>query len=113
MSIVKARRADLAVIPAATPHLCIRELLARSSFPVLNLFDPLVKELLSHSVKRLGVFGTRFVVESALFGVADGVDLIRPTNQTAAEPGKANHIQDFHGHAPRMFFMRSEQPSVL
>jgi aspartate racemase len=27
--------ADLAVIPAVTPHLCIRELLTRSSLPVL------------------------------------------------------------------------------
>jgi aspartate racemase len=70
--------ADLAVIPAVTPHLCIRELLACSSLPVLNLFDPLVKELASRSVKRVGVFGTRFVIESALFGMADGVEIVQP-----------------------------------
>jgi len=70
--------ADLAVIPAVTPHLCIRELLARSSLPVLNIFDPLVKELSSRSVKRVGVFGTRFVMESALFGMADGVEVVQP-----------------------------------
>ena len=70
--------ADLAVIPAVTPHLCIRELLARSSLPVLNLFDPLVKQLSSHSVKRVGVFGTRFVIESALFGMLDGVEVVQP-----------------------------------
>jgi aspartate racemase len=70
--------ADLAVIPAVTPHLCIRELLAVSSLPVLNLFDPLVKELSSRSVKRVGVFGTRFVIESALFGMADGVEVVQP-----------------------------------
>jgi aspartate racemase len=65
--------ADLAVIPAVTPHLCIRELRVLSSLPVLNLFDPLVKELSSRSIKRVGIFGTRFVIESGLFGMADGV----------------------------------------
>ena len=68
----------MAVIPAVTPHLCIRELLVLSSLPVLNLFDPLVKELSSRSVKRVGVFGTRFVIESALFGMADGVEVVQP-----------------------------------
>jgi hypothetical protein len=71
--------ADFAVIPAVTPHLCIRELLDRSSLPVLNLFDPLVKELSSHSIKRVGVFGTRFVIESALFGMADNAEVVQPT----------------------------------
>jgi aspartate racemase len=70
--------ADLAVIPAVTPHLCIRELRVLSSLPVLNLFDPLVKELASRSVKRVGVFGSRFVIESALFGMADGVEVVQP-----------------------------------
>ena len=75
---LRSAGADLAVIPAVTPHLCIRELLAVSSLPVLNLFDPLVKELSSRSVKRVGVFGTRFVIESALFGMVDGVEVIQP-----------------------------------
>jgi aspartate racemase len=75
---LRSAGADLAVIPAVTPHLCIRELLGVSSLPVLNLFDPLVKELSSRSVKRIGVFGTRFVIESALFGMADGVEVVQP-----------------------------------
>jgi aspartate racemase len=45
---------------------------------VLNLFDPLVRELSARSVRRVGVFGTRFVVESALFGMANGVEVIQP-----------------------------------
>jgi aspartate racemase len=70
--------ADLAVIPAVTPHLCIRELLAISSLPVLNIFDPLVTELSSRSIQRVGVFGTRFVIHSALFGMAGGVQVVQP-----------------------------------
>ncbi len=75
---LKSAGADLAVIPAVTPHLCIRELLGLSSLPVLNLFDPLLRELSSRSVKRIGVFGTRFVMESALFGMVDGVEVVQP-----------------------------------
>jgi aspartate racemase len=75
---LKLAGADLAVIPAVTPHLCIRELLAISSLPVLNIFDPLVKELSSRSIQRVGVFGTRFVIHSALFGMAGGVQVVQP-----------------------------------
>jgi aspartate racemase len=70
--------ADFIVIPAVTPHLCIRELRVLSSLPVLNLFDSLAKELSSRSVKRVGVFGTRFVIESGLFRMADGVEIVQP-----------------------------------
>jgi aspartate racemase len=75
---LRSAGADLAVIPAVTPHLCIRELSVLSSLPVLNLFDPLVKKFSSGSVRRIGVFGTRFVIESALFGMADGVEVVQP-----------------------------------
>jgi aspartate racemase len=75
---LKAAEADLVVIPAVTPHPCIRELLAISPLPVLNIFDPLIKELAGRSATRVGVFGTRFVIESALFGMADGVEVVQP-----------------------------------
>ncbi len=76
---LKAAEADLVVIPALTPHLCIRELLGISPLPVLNIFDPLVKELARRSARRVGVFGTRFVIESGLFGMADGVEVVQPS----------------------------------
>ncbi len=66
------------MIPAVTPHLCIRELLGLLFLPLINLFDPLLRELSSRSVKRIGVFGTRFVMESALFGMVDGVEVVQP-----------------------------------
>jgi aspartate racemase len=75
---LNAAGAELAVIPAVTPHFCIRELLAISPLPVLNLFDPLTRELAARSLKRVSLFGTRFVIESDLFGMADGVEVIQP-----------------------------------
>jgi aspartate racemase len=100
---VRLAGADFAVIPAVTPHLCIRELLDRSSLPVLNLFDPLVKELSSHSIKRVGVFGTRFVIQSALFGMADGAEVVQPTqdeveyiHRTYLEPAQTGEGSEAH-----------------
>jgi aspartate racemase len=98
---LKSAGADLVVIPAVTPHLCIRELLAISPLPVLNLFDPLVRELSARSIRRVGVFGTRFVVESALFGMADGVEVIQPPrdeveyiHRTYLEPAQTGNGSD-------------------
>jgi len=76
-----AAGAELIVIPAVTPHLCIRELLDLSSLPVLNIFDSLVRELSARSIRRAGVFGTRFVIESALFGMVGGVEIIQPRHE--------------------------------
>jgi aspartate racemase len=75
---LKAAGAEFAVIPAVTPHFCIRELLPITPLPVLNLFDSLTHELAARSLKRVSVFGTRFVIESALFGMANGVEVIQP-----------------------------------
>src|ERR1700678_1114415 len=68
---LKAAGAELVVIPAVTPHCCIRQLLAIAALPLCNIFEPLVKEISAHSYRRVGVFGTRFVIDSALFGMAE------------------------------------------
>lgn len=75
---LKAAGAESAIIPAVTPHYCVRELLGLSALPLFNIFEPLVKELAARSVKRVGVFGTRFVIESSLFGMAEGVEVVQP-----------------------------------
>jgi aspartate racemase len=77
---LKAAGAEFAVIPAITPHYCIRELVAVSPLPLFNIFDPLVEELAVRGVRRVAVFGTRYVMESSLYGFAGNVDIIRPTS---------------------------------
>jgi aspartate racemase len=75
---LKAAGAQLAVIPAVTPHYCLKELLTVSPLPLINIFDPLVQELSVRSARRIAVFGTRFVIDSALFGMVGGVEVVRP-----------------------------------
>lgn len=75
---LKAAGAEVAAIPAVTPHFCVRELIATSPLPIFNIFDPLKRELGLRGTKRVIVFGTRFVMESGLFGELSEVEVIQP-----------------------------------
>jgi aspartate racemase len=70
--------AEFAAIPAVTPYFCARELSAVSPLPVFNIFGPLVAELKARKAGRVAVFGTRFVIESALFGYVKDVEFVLP-----------------------------------
>jgi aspartate racemase len=70
--------ADLAAISAVTPHLCIRELEKISALPLVNIIDEVGVKIRSLGYKRVALFGTRFVVESRMFGMLEGVDVIVP-----------------------------------
>jgi aspartate racemase len=85
---LKAAGAEAAAIPAVTPHFCVRELIATSPLPVFNIFEPLVRELTARAARRVAVFGTRFVMESALFGEVHGVDFIK------LRPPEADYIHN-------------------
>jgi len=70
--------AELAVIPAVTPHYGIDELVATSPLPIVSIFDPLRQELSRRALRRVAIFGTRFVIESDFFGALAGVEIVRP-----------------------------------
>ena len=79
---MKAAGAEVAAIPAVTPHFCVRELIASSPLSVCNIFEPLARELVKRATRRVSVFGTRFVMESALFGELNHqVEVVRSTPQ--------------------------------
>jgi len=75
---LKAAGAGAAAIPALTPHYCVRELVASSPLPLFNIFDPLIAELAARATRRVAIFGTRFVMESDLFGLLENVEIVRP-----------------------------------
>jgi len=71
-----AAGAEFAVIPAVTPHACLAELLPLSPLPILSIFDPLIAHLSRHSIHRAAVFGTRYVMQSDLYGRLPGVEFV-------------------------------------
>jgi aspartate racemase len=77
---LKAAGAEFAAIPAITPHYCVRELIAASPLPLFNIFSPLVDELAARAIRKVAVFGTRYVIESSLYGLVGDVEIVRPTS---------------------------------
>jgi aspartate racemase len=70
--------AELAAISAVTPHICIRELEKISALPLVNIIEEAAVEIRSRGYRRVALFGTRFVVESRMFGMLEGVEVIIP-----------------------------------
>jgi aspartate racemase len=70
--------ADLAAISAVTPHICIHELEKISALPLVNIIEEAGVEIRSRGYKRVALFGTRFVVESRMFGMLEGVEVVVP-----------------------------------
>ena len=77
---MKAAGAEVVAIPSVTSHFCIRELVASSPLPMLVLFDPVAAEAARRSIRRVAVFGTRFVIHSALYGMVPGLECVEPTS---------------------------------
>lgn len=70
--------AEVAAISAITPHFCIRELEKIAAIPLVNIIEVAAKEIRSRGYRRVALFGTRFVVESRMFGMLDGVEVLVP-----------------------------------
>ncbi len=75
---MQAAGAEMAAIPAITPLFCSKELAATSALPIVSLIDPLIRDLQARKARRVAIFGTRFVIESDLFGALSGVEVVRP-----------------------------------
>jgi aspartate racemase len=75
---LEAAGATIAVIPAITPHYCIRELVEISALPIVDIIAPLRKEIEATGLRRVALFGTRFVIESALYGMVPEAQFVLP-----------------------------------
>jgi aspartate racemase len=75
---LSAAGAEFIAIPATTPHLCAPELMKRSPIPLVSLVDEIVREVDHRRLKRVALFGTRFTMETKLFGRLKGVDVVAP-----------------------------------
>lgn len=75
---LKGAGATFAALPAVTPHLCISELLPISPLPLVNLLEAVGDAVRASGFRRVALFGTRFTVESAMFGALAAVEVVRP-----------------------------------
>jgi aspartate racemase len=84
--------ARLAAIPAVAPHLCAAQLKHRIGVPLIDLIDCVREELAGRGAKRLAILGTRFVMESDMYGSLSEYEVVRP-DPAAIEFVHANYMR--------------------
>lgn len=86
VSSLAAGGAEMSAIVAITPHICAAELTAISPLPLIDIVSEVAAEVQARRLRRVALFGTRFTVESRMFGRL-GVDVVMP---------KASEIEQIH-----------------
>lgn len=74
-----AAGAQVAAISAVTPHVCAAQLVSQSPLPLVDIIDAVATELRRRNLTRIALFGTRFVIESNLFGRLPDIGIVKPT----------------------------------
>jgi aspartate racemase len=75
---LQAAGASFTAIPAITPHICRAELKSRISLPLIDVLDVTCAHLKSRGTGRVALFGTRYTIESRMFGALAGIDIVTP-----------------------------------
>ena len=86
---LKAAGADIVVVTSMGGHFCIDAFEPISPLPVLNGVNALNAHLQSSGLSRVGLLGTRFVMETGVYGKVTGIDLVRPPDADIADVHEA------------------------
>jgi aspartate racemase len=70
--------ARIVAIPAVTAHICMAELVELSPIPLVSLPAAILREIQIRQLKRVALFGTRFTMETRMFGQLPGVEVVVP-----------------------------------
>ncbi len=78
----RMQRAGIAqvAVTSIAGHFCINAFKAVSPVPVIDLLDVVQLEVMRRGLKRVGLLGTRAVMESHFYGVLDGVEVVAPVD---------------------------------
>ena len=76
--------ATLSAISSVTTSACISQLTSISAILIISIFDSIKAELEKVPGRRVALFGTRYVIETDMFGNLPNVDIVRPTDSEVA-----------------------------
>ncbi|HEU0058481.1 MAG TPA: aspartate/glutamate racemase family protein [Hyphomicrobiaceae bacterium] len=80
-----AAGAELGVVTSMGGHFCIRELEAISPVPILNAIPEVAAEIERRQFKRVGILGTRMVMETRLYGAITSAAVVVPHAEALEE----------------------------
>ena len=75
---LQAAGADAAVVTSLGGHFCIRELEAISPLPLINAIPALDAFFAGEGLAKIGLIGTRTVMQSRLYGGVSSVEIVVP-----------------------------------
>jgi aspartate racemase len=70
---------------AVTPHIALGPFTTRASMPIVDMLQVTAQGLRQRGFSRIALFGTRFTIETELFGALDDFDVIAPRPQEIDE----------------------------
>jgi aspartate racemase len=76
-----AAGAQAAAVTSMGGHFCVHDLEAISPLPILNAIPEVDAALGRRDLKRVGIIGTRNVMESGLYGGITSVEVVRPEGE--------------------------------
>ncbi len=82
--------AEFSAIVAATPHICASQLEAISPLPLINMLTEVRHAVNARGLKRVALLGTRFTIETRMFGSLDGIETVMP------QAKEIDRIQDIY-----------------
>lgn len=75
---LKAAGADIAAVTSLAGHFCIGELQSVSPLPLINAIPTLNEYFDAHGFRKIGLLGTRSVLESRLYGGITSAEFVLP-----------------------------------
>ena len=79
---LQAAGADAVAVTSIAGHFCIRELEALSPLPVINAIPEIEAALVNRGLRRVGLLGTRVVMQSRIYGGVSAVEVVLPQGES-------------------------------
>ena len=89
---MKAAGAEAAAITSMGGHFCVKELMAMSPLPILNAIPAVDAVLARRKLKKVGIIGTRTVMETKLYGGIPSVEVV-PTEGEDLDRVHNNYVE--------------------
>ena len=80
-----AAGAELLAIPAVTPHIAIDLLRRQSPLPIVDMLEATEQRLRERGLSRIALFGTRFTIETEIFGALGSLEVVAPKHDEVDE----------------------------
>jgi len=84
-----AAGADCVVVTSIAGHFCIDAFKASSQLPVVDMISEVNRAIERRGLKRIGILGTRTVMESRFYGRISSAEIVPPSGQDLDEVHQA------------------------